>query len=130
MNIRQIRTFVPSKEFKISKAFYLELGFEIIWEGEDLIEFGTLTQNFFLQDYYVKKWAENCMLQLFTDDLEALYHVAQSLTSKYKNTKIKPIFQAEYGKTFHLIDPAGVLWHMTEVAKEVTDKSKLLCEEN
>lgn len=114
MTIKQIRTFVPSKDFKIAKQFYLELGFEIGWEDDKLIEFGTATQNFFLQDYYVKDWADNCMLQLFTDDIEALYQRAESLIDQYKGTKIKAIFKADYGRTFHLIDPSGVLWHMTE----------------
>jgi hypothetical protein len=86
----------------------------LLWEGEDLIEFGSKNHNFFLQDYYVKEWAENCMLQLFTEDLDALYEIAEPLISKYENTKIKPIFTANYGRTFHLIDPTGVLWHMTE----------------
>lgn len=117
MNIKQIRTFIPCKEFNISKQFYLDLGFNISWESKDLIIFGDKGQNFFLQDFYTEDWANNCMMQLFTNDLEGLYKVAKSLTNVYKGTKIKPIFEADYGRTFHLIDPAGVLWHMTETKK-------------
>lgn len=121
MNIQQIRTFVPSKDYKVSKQFYIDLGFEVQWEGDDLLELGTASQNFFLQDYYVKDWADNCMMQLFTDDLDLLYKKAEPLISQYKGTKIKPIFKADYGRTFHLIDPTGVLWHMTEVTKKEED---------
>ena len=115
MKIRNIRTFIPSKDFEVSKQFYIDLGFNITWEGEDLIIFGTKEDNFFLQNFYVEDWANNCMMQLHVEDLESLYAVAETLIEKYEGTRIKSIFQADYGKTFHLIDPAGVLWHMTEV---------------
>ena len=130
MNIKQIRTFIPGKDFDVSKQFYLDLGLQVVWEGKDLIEFGSSSKKFFLQNFYVEEWANNCMMQLFVDDLESLYKQAESLISKYTGTKIKPIFTADYGKTFHLIDPSGVLWHMTETSKEVEDESKLICEEN
>lgn len=118
MNIHNIRTFVPSIDFEVSKQFYLDLGFEISWEGEDLIIFGTKTQNFFLQKAYVKEWAENCMMQMHVDNLEDLYDKALPLIDKYENTKINSIFTADYGRTFHLIGPAGELWHMTEIQKK------------
>lgn len=118
MNIKQIRTFIPGKDFALSKQFYLDLGFKIEWEGTDLIEFGTRNQNFFLQDFYVEDWANNCMMQMFVDDLDALYNKTQELLETYPSIKTKPIFTADYGRTFHLLDPSGVLWHMTEVQKK------------
>ena len=129
MKIRNIRTFMPSKDFDISKQFYLDLGFNITWEGEDLIIFGNKENNFFLQKYYNEDWANNFMMQLHVEDLDALYEVAVKLIPKYEGTKIKAIFKAEYGRTFHLIGPAGELWHMTEVDKEVLDEAELLCDE-
>jgi len=123
MTIHLIRTFIPSKDWMVSKKFYLGLGFELIWQGDDLIEFGTSSQNFFLQNHYVKEWADNCMMQLFTDDLDALYDQAKSLIDKFKGSKIGSIFSAPYGRTFHLIDPAGVLWHMTEYSREDSGES-------
>ena len=114
MNIIQIRTFVPSRDFDISKQFYQDLGFEILWNDHKMATIGTTTQNFFLQDYYVKEWANNVMLQMFVDDLDELYNRALPLMNKYEGSKIKPIFKADYGRTFHLGGPAGELWHMTE----------------
>ena len=38
------------------------------------------------------------------------------IVDKYENTKIKPIFLADYGRTFHLIGPAGELWHMMDAS--------------
>lgn len=129
MNIMNLRTFLPSIDFETSKKFYKDIGFNIMWENEELCQFGTEEYNFFLQKYYQKDWAENLMMQMHVDDLETLYEVCESLIEDYKGTKIKPIFTAEYGKTFHLIGPAGELWHMTEVTKKVEEPNKLICED-
>ncbi|QMS84615.1 VOC family protein [Candidatus Xianfuyuplasma coldseepsis] len=129
MNIKNIRTFIPSKDFEVSKRFYEDLGFEIQWEGEDLIIFGTKEQNFFLQKYYVEEWANNFMLQMHVDDLDALYDICDAVIKRYEGTKIKPIFEADYGRTFHILDPAGVLWHMTQVTKPVENEQDLLCDD-
>ena len=118
MKIKLLRTFVPSIDFETSIGFYKELGFEERWRNNDLCEFGTKEYNFFLQKGYNKDWAENMMLQLFVEDLDSLYQIAEPLIGKYDNTKIKPIFTADYGRTFHLIGPAGELWHMTETRKK------------
>lgn len=118
MNIKLIRTFVPCKEFMTSRQFYLDLGFDITWEGDDLISFGTKKQSFFLQNYYNKDWAENLMLQMYVDDLDDLYQHASALIERYDGTRIRDIFIADYGRTFHLIGPAGELWHMMDASYE------------
>jgi hypothetical protein len=117
MNIKQLRTFIPSKDFNVSKKFYLDLGFKIQWEGTDLIIFGDDHYSFFLQDFYNKEWAENFMIQLFVDDLDGLFDTAKRLVLHYEGTKIRDIFEADYGRTFHLIGPAGELWHMMDANK-------------
>lgn len=127
MDIKLIRTFIPSKDVTISKQFYLDLGFKILWEGDDLIIFGTKENNFFLQKYYQKEWAENVMMQMHLTDLDAFYQVVEDAVSRYEGCKIKPIFTADYGRTFHLIDPAGVLWHFTEVIDEDADRQEAIC---
>lgn len=127
MKIIQVRTFVPTKDFETSKQFYKDLGMRILWENHELATVGTDSQNFFLQDFYVEDWANNFMLQLFVDDLDQLYSTAVPLIDKYEGTKIKPIFKAEYGRTFHLIGPAGELWHMTEAKQKDVKQDELLC---
>lgn len=114
MKVSQLRTFVPSIDFKVSEQFYLDMGFKLRWRGDNLIIFGDDHYSFFLQDAYVKDWAENLMIQLFVDDLEALYQLCEKLVEKYEGTKIRPIFEADYGTTFHLIGPAGELWHIMQ----------------
>lgn len=114
MKAKKIRPFIPSIDFETSKSFYMDLGFETTYEEEKMVILTSGDVGFFLQDYYQKEWANNTMIQLFVSNLEAFYDVANSLKYKYKTMKIKPIFTAHYGKTFHLIGPAGELWHMME----------------
>ena len=114
MEAKALRPFIASKDFEISKSFYKDLGFEITYDSSDLVIFSMKGASFFLQNVYVQIWADNTMVQLVVDDLEGLYEIAEKLIDKYEGTKIKAIFKADYGRTFHLIDPAGVLWHMME----------------
>lgn len=114
MKANKIRPFIPSIDFKRSISFYKELGFEMTYEEEKLVIMANKDISFFIQDAYVKDWAENTMIQLFVDDLDKLYEKAFELSETYQEVRIKPIFQAHYGKTFHLIGPEGVLWHMMQ----------------
>lgn len=114
MKIKQLRTFIPSKDFEESIRFYTEMGMEIQYRDDELCIVGQDTRNFFIQKFYVEDWANNMMLQMFVDDLDELYTICEGLVKKYPNTKIKPIFEADYGRTFHLIGPAGELWHMMD----------------
>lgn len=129
MKIKLLRTFLPSINFEVSKKFYTEMGFDILWENDELCQLGTKEYNFFLQKYYQKDWAENLMMQMHVEDLEDLFNVCEPLIKKYEGTKIKPIFEADYGRTFHIIGPVGELWHMTEVTKEEEEPNKLICED-
>ncbi len=64
------RPFMPAKDFELSKNFYETLGFEKLLDGEVAI-FRAGSGGFILQRYYQKDWAENFMMQLMVDDLDA-----------------------------------------------------------
>jgi hypothetical protein len=40
--------------------------------------------------------------------------LALDLTSKYKNVKLTPIREMDWGKECFLHDPSGILWHFGE----------------
>lgn len=109
-----IRPFIPSMDFEISKQFYIDLGFKITYEEEKMIILTLGDVSFFLQAYYNEDWAHNTMVQLFVEDLDGFFELAKNVKEKFDNIRLKEPFQAHYGKTFHLIDPAGVLWHVMQ----------------
>lgn len=64
------RAFLPAKDFDTSRSFYRALGFETLLDSEVAI-FSVGDGAFILQRYYQKDWAENFMMQLMVDDLDA-----------------------------------------------------------
>lgn len=112
MDVIDIKAFVPSKDYEVSKSFYSEIGFKADYVSEDL----TLFQNgdclFFLQRFFNADLAANFMLQLCVSDIESAYRLCSQ--SKHK-AKITPIQQESWGKVFYLWGPAGELLHVTEL---------------
>ena len=108
-----IQPFIPTLDFATSRQFYIDFGFEVAYEDHDLTLFKKDKISFFIQRYYVKAWAENTMLQLYVDNLEDIRIQIKALKVSYPMIKYTDIKDVHYGKTIHLIDPAGVLLHLT-----------------
>ena len=112
MKVSNIRTFIPSKDFEVSKTFYTQLGFTEDPVSPDLSLFENSGSVFFLQRFYTKEFAENLMFQLVVDDIEKAYANASMIEHK---TKLSDITQESWGKVFYLHGPAGELWHVTQL---------------
>ena len=112
-----LKAFVGTRDFGLSKAFYLAAGFEIHWESETLIEFGVSGCRFLLQDYYEKSWCENMMMHLTVEDAEGWYsRIAEVLADrKYGAAKTQAPQREERGALVtYFWDPSGVLWHIAQ----------------
>jgi catechol 2,3-dioxygenase-like lactoylglutathione lyase family enzyme len=112
----RMRPFVPARDFDLSKRFYEALGFEKVLDGEVAI-FNTASGGFILQRYYQKDWAENFMMQLMVDDLDAWWvHLgALDLPAKFGVQPPKPPAMQPWGlRIAYVFDPSGVLWHVAE----------------
>lgn len=110
------RPFVPAKDFELSKRFYLALGFTLRHDGEVAI-FGIGNSSFILQNYYNKDWAENFMMQLMVDDVDAWweYLSGMDLSRSFPAASVRPPQVQPWGlKVSYLVDPSGVLWHVAE----------------
>jgi predicted enzyme related to lactoylglutathione lyase len=111
-----VRPFVPAKDFDLSKHFYEALGFEKVLDG-DVAIFQAGSGGFILQRYYQKEWAENFMMQLVVDDLDAWWHHIQGLDlpQKFGTPMPKPPAMQPWGlRVAYLVDPSGVLWHVAQ----------------
>jgi uncharacterized glyoxalase superfamily protein PhnB len=110
------RAFIPAKDFDLSKAFYQALGFKKLLDG-DVTIFGVGASAFILQRYYKKEWAENCMMQMMVDNLDAWWeHIAAlDLPKMFGVQPPKPPAMQPWGlRVAYVWDPAGVLWHVAE----------------
>lgn len=113
MNASDIRTFIPSKDYDVSKSFYQALGFKMEKASEDLSIFQMGDCTFFLQRHYNKEFAENLMLQLVVPSIEEAFEViknVQGFDFRYSPIKTEP-----WGKVVYLWGPSGELWHVTEL---------------
>ena len=119
----EIKAFVPARDFNLSKQFYQDLGFDLLWSSDDLAYMQRGDCSFLLQNYYVKEHADNFMMHLLVDDVDVWWrHVeAQGIGSKYA-TKAEPPQEQPWGiRDFVLVDPTGVLWR---IGQDISDSQK------
>jgi uncharacterized glyoxalase superfamily protein PhnB len=112
----RIRPFVPTKDFDLSKRFYEALGFEKVLDG-DVAIFNAGSGGFILQRHFDEGWAGNFMMQLMVDDLDAWWKHIESLD--LPRSFGVPMPRAPGGQPWglrvaYVVDPAGVLWHVTQ----------------
>jgi len=112
----RMRAFLPTQDMARSRGFYDALGFRKVLDGEVVI-FDTGYGGIILQDRYQQDWAENCMLQLLVDDLDAWWAhiVSLDLPSRFGvQPPREPAMQPWGLRVAYLFDPAGVLWHVAQ----------------
>jgi uncharacterized glyoxalase superfamily protein PhnB len=117
MKAIKLRPFVPSGEdYQLAIQFYADLGFEKIFSDDGLTIFKIDELEFHLQNYHNLELQHNYMLELCVQDLDAWWERIErsGVAEKYK-VRAKPPKMQPFGKrAIHLLDPAGVLWHITE----------------
>ena len=110
------RPFMPTRDFELSKRFYESLGFEKVLDAEVAI-FNAGSGGFILQRVFQKEWAENFMMQLMVDDLDAWWaHIeGLDLIGRFGVRPPRaPALQPWGLRVAYLSDPCGVLWHVSE----------------
>jgi hypothetical protein len=118
--IRAFRPFLPAKEFAASLRFYKAIGFEAYPLGDTLVELSLGTHAFLLQGHYVKEWAENMMMHVLVNDVQAWWQHINSLELANQFGVSPPVAPRvePWGLTVaYVFDPAGVLWHFAEVTR-------------
>jgi len=110
------RPFLPTQDFDRSKRFYEALGFTKTLDSEVAI-FSAGSGGFILQRGYAREWAENCMMQLMVDDLDAWWAHVQALDLKanFGVPSPRPPAMQPWGlRVLYVVDPCGVLWHIAQ----------------
>lgn len=111
------RPFLPAKDFDLSKRFYQALGFTTELDSDEVAIFRIGASSFLLQKHFQKEWAENFMMQLMVDDLDAWWAHIESLglSATFGVTAPKPPAVQPWGlRIAYVVDPSGVLWHVAQ----------------
>jgi hypothetical protein len=109
--IRDLKPYVPAKDFELSKRFYNALGFTMSegWGGTADFEMNGF--RFRLQNYYVADWANNFMIVMGVDDVDAWHKLATEVVRdpEFKAASVAAIEQVDDSRVLHVGDPSGVL---------------------
>jgi catechol 2,3-dioxygenase-like lactoylglutathione lyase family enzyme len=114
LRVTEIKAFVPAKDFEQSKQFYQALGFTLASEGGGVAYFHFGHVAFLLQDYCTESLAENFMMHILVEDVDAWrQHVVDSGVVARWGVRLTGIEQQPWGmRDFCLLDPSGVLWRI------------------
>src|SRR5271154_1958328 len=109
--------FVPSgADFARAIEFFLELGFEKLWENGGIagLKFGGAF--FMLQDINIPEWQTNQMIVFEVNDLDAYWSEieAKNLAQSFAGVRLKAPKDFPWGREVHIIDPGGVCWHVRQ----------------
>ena len=113
---KSILTFVPAKDFDVSCRFYEALGFQAGDDHSDVRYYRRGGAGFLLQNFYVKKWANNFMMAMHVPDLDDWWAAVQEITDsgEFAGVRAKAPKLEDWGmRVMYLWDPSGVLWHIT-----------------
>lgn len=115
-SVLAVRPMIAAKDFMLSRQFYEDVGFQARPLTVSLVEMRLGLCTFILQDYYVKDWADNCVIHLTVSDLNAWWQHIQSLdlSSRYQVTTSPP-YQEGWPTVAGFTDPSGVLWRLAEL---------------
>jgi len=114
LRITEIKAFVPAKDFELSKQFYQDVGFIMASDEDGIAYFHLDHVSFLLQDYCVPALAENFMMHILVEDVDAWWKQvhASGVVEKY-GVRVTPIeMQPWRMRDFCLFDPSGVLWRI------------------
>ena len=117
MSIVGLRPFVPARDFSLSKRFYQALGFELQYEDDSVGVFARDGFGFLLQNFYVQVLADNFVVQLLVENLDAWWTQAEpgKLADGFGvRSPVAPVVQPWGLKVGFLFDPSGVLWQVTQ----------------
>ena len=71
LNTIELKAFVPAKDFELSKQFYQDVGFTLASDSDGIAYFHRENVSFLLQNFYVKEFADNFMMHLLVESVDA-----------------------------------------------------------
>ncbi len=110
----ELKAFVPSRDFERSKQFYTEIGFTKKSDAGGVAYFSCGNSSFLLQDFYEQSLAENLMMHLLVEDVDAWHRriSASGVSSKF-GSKISELTEQPWRmRDFVVSDPCGVQWRI------------------
>lgn len=111
LSIVDLKAYVPAKDFEESRRFHQALGFSMSEGWGGTADFELSGQRFRLQNHFVKEWAENFMIDLTVENIEAWHRRALEVVNSgaFPAVRLAPPEPVEGSIVLHAWDPCGVL---------------------
>ena len=120
LKTKDVKVFVPSKDFTTSLNFYTALGWKVNYRAKNdaIAELELADCRFYLQNYYQRGWANNFMLHITVEDAQAWYDHATAVIATKQAQKGTCPSATTARRTVHLSPlsgtPSGVLLHFAQ----------------
>lgn len=112
-----LKVFVPTRDHARSIEFYQALGWTCNWRVDGLAELELAGVRLYFQDFYAKEWADNFMIYIDVDDVDAWYERARDIvdSGRFEGTRAKPLALQPHGDIVaNVWDPCSVLLHFAQ----------------
>lgn len=119
----EIKAYVPAKDFELSRQFYRDLGFTEELLSDDMAYFHAGRCSFLLQRFYQQEHAENFMMHLLVEDVDAWWeHIETRQLAQRYGVRAEPPEDRPWGiRDFIIVDPTSVLWRIGQSIEEKVD---------
>jgi uncharacterized glyoxalase superfamily protein PhnB len=112
--VKEIKAFVPAKDFAVAMAFYEALGFTRASVFDGIAYFHLGEASFLLQDFFVQAHADNFQMHLLVEKVDAWHANAKPVAERFGVKIGEPQDQPWRMRDFTLFDPSGVLWRIAQ----------------
>ena len=115
--VKDVKIFVPSKDFERSMEFYRQLGWTTNWiHSHSLAELQIGATRIYLQKFYNRDWARNFMIYLEVDDAHGWYqHIHRVIQNgSFDEARCVAPKEEDHALVTYVWDPCGVLLHFAQ----------------
>lgn len=114
LEIIELKSFVPAKDFDLSIRFYNDIGFSTVWNDSQLALLDYNGFRFLLQNFYLKDLAENFVMHLLVNNADHWWQkINEVIHNKEYNMHLTSPENREWGvRDFVFLDPSGVMWRV------------------
>jgi catechol 2,3-dioxygenase-like lactoylglutathione lyase family enzyme len=116
LRVVELKAFIPTKDYELSKQFYSDIGFTLKSDGGGVAYFSHGNASFLLQNFYSDPLASNLTMHLLVEDVDAwrAHLEALEIATRY-GVEITDIQQQPWRmRDFVLTDPCGVEWTIAQ----------------
>jgi len=116
LNVIEIKAFIPSEDFELSKRFYQDVGFKLASSSGGVAYLHYGNASFLLQDFYTAGLLKDFTMHLLVEDVDAWWQqlTQAGIAAKYGVTIGNIETQPWRMRDFELTDPSGVCWRIAQ----------------